>query len=67
MIKKKKLLTVQICYDLQNHPTFNSEEMLANSLRGRECFVGLSLLLSYGVSSVQYSTHEVGAQHGSRS
>ena len=28
-----------------NHPTFHSEERLVNSERGRECLVGLSILL----------------------
>ena len=28
--------------NLQNHPTFHSEEKLVNLVRGRECFVGLS-------------------------
>ena len=27
-----------------NHPTFHSEEMLVNWVRGRECFVSLSIL-----------------------
>ena len=29
-------------YNLQNHPTFHSEERLINLARGRECFVDLS-------------------------
>ena len=48
MIKKKILtknntLTVRIFYNLQNPPTFHSEERLVNLARGRECFVGLSI------------------------
>ena len=38
-IKNKKSLTVQIFYNLQNHPSFYAEA------RGRECFVGQSILL----------------------
>ena len=37
-------MTVQIFFDLQNHTTFHSEEMLVNLVRGRECFVGLYIL-----------------------
>ena len=47
MIKKNKTLSVQIFLNLQNHPTFQSEERLANLARGRDCFVGLSILLSF--------------------
>ena len=32
-------LTVKQCSNLQNNPTFHSEELF---VRGRECFVGLS-------------------------
>ena len=34
-------------YKLQNHPTFHSEKRLVNLERGREFFVGLSVLLVY--------------------
>ena len=44
---KNNSLTVQIFVHLQNHPTFHSEERLVNFVRGRECFVGLFLLLVY--------------------
>ena len=44
LIKKKKLIYCPIFFDLQNHPTFHSEERLANLVRRRECFVGLSIL-----------------------
>ena len=49
-LKLKKLLnslTVQIFFNLRNHPTFNSEKRLVNLKRGRECSVGLSMLLVY--------------------
>ena len=36
-------LTVQIFINLQNHPTFHSEERLVILVSGRECFVGLSI------------------------
>ena len=42
---KKNSFTVQMFCNLLNHPTFHSEERLVNLPRGRECFVGLSLLL----------------------
>ena len=45
---KKKLLTVQIFFNLQNPPTFRSVERLVNFERGGECFVGLSILIVYG-------------------
>ena len=32
-------------FNLQNNPTIHSEEKLVNLVRGRECFVGLSILL----------------------
>ena len=50
--KKFKLKTknisssVQFFFNLQNHPTFHSEQRLVNLERGRECFDGLSILLS---------------------
>ena len=40
-------MTVHIFLNLQNHPTFHSEERLINVVRERECFVGLSRLLVY--------------------
>ena len=48
----KNASTVQIFYYLQNHLNFHSEEMLANFVRGRECFVGLSLILVYSCGTV---------------
>ena len=39
--------TVKISFNLQNHPTFYSEERLVNYVRRRECFDGLSILLVY--------------------
>ena len=44
---KNNPLTVQLFYDLQNHPTFHSKERLVNLVRLRECFVGLPILLVY--------------------
>ena len=50
-IKKLKLkqknnsLTNHIFYNLQNHPIFHSAKRLINFVRGRECFIGLSILL----------------------
>ena len=35
---------MQIFFNLQNHPTFHSEERLVNLVRRRECSVGLSIL-----------------------
>ena len=40
-------MTVQMFYNLQNHPIFHSEERLVNLARRRECLVGLSILLVY--------------------
>ena len=47
---KKKILIVQIFYNLQDSPTFLSEERLVNLVRRSECFVGLSIffLVVYG-------------------
>ena len=45
---KTNILTVQIFYNLQNIPIFHSEERLVKLARGRDCFVGLSILLVYG-------------------
>ena len=45
-LKQKYSLTVQIVCNLQRHPTFHSEERLVNLLRGRECFVGLFILIN---------------------
>ena len=42
---KNNSLTVKSFYNLHNHPTFHSGERLAFLGRGRERFVGLSLLL----------------------
>ena len=44
---KNNSLTLQFFSNLQNYPTFTSEERLVNLQRGRECFVGLSVLLVY--------------------
>ena len=44
---KNNSLTVNTFFNLQNHPTFHSEERLVNLERGRECCVGLSILLVY--------------------
>ena len=41
------LLTLQIFFNLQNHPTFHSKERLVNFERVRDCLVGLSILLVY--------------------
>ena len=38
---------VHMFFNLQNHPTFHSEERLVNLVIGSECFVGLSKLLVY--------------------
>ena len=46
---KNNSLTDQIFYNPQNHPTSHSEERLVNLVRGRECLVGLSILLAYGI------------------
>ena len=43
---KNNSLTVQIFFIFQNYPTFHSEERLANLVRGRECFVGLSMFMT---------------------
>ena len=40
-------MNVKIFYNLQNQPTFPSEERLVNLARGRECFVGLSTVYYY--------------------
>ena len=45
-----KTKTVQIWFNLQNPPTFHSEERLANLERVRECFVGL-LVSGLGIRS----------------
>ena len=44
---KNNSLNVQTFFNLQNQPTFHSEERLVNLVRGRECFVGLSTFLVY--------------------
>ena len=53
MIKKAKTknnsFSMQIFFNLQYHPTFHSEERMVNLVKGRECFVGLSILLVYGL------------------
>ena len=47
---KNNSLTVQIFFNLQNHPTFHSKERLVDIVRGRECFVGLSVFFVYAYS-----------------
>ena len=42
-------MNVQIFLNHQNHPTFHTEERLVNLVKRRECFVGLSIFLVYGV------------------
>ena len=49
-------MTVQFFFNLQNRPTFHSEERLVNLFRRRECFVGLSTLFVYDVGR--------GTEHG---
>ena len=49
--KNNSLTVCTIFFNLQNHPTFHSEERLVNLVRGRECFVGLSILLVYTVAA----------------
>ena len=44
---KNNLLTVHIFFNLQNHPTFQTEERLVNLVNGRECFVGLLYSVQY--------------------
>ena len=44
---KNNSLTAQFVFNLQNHPTFKTEERLVNLVGGRECFVCLSILLVY--------------------
>ena len=62
-------MTVQMFYNLQNHPIFHSEERLVNLARRRECLVGLSLLLYCGVidSLLQHHTHCIGDSNPVRS
>ena len=38
----KKITTLTVHYNLQNHRTFHSEDRLVNLVRRRERFVGLS-------------------------
>ena len=40
-------MTVNTYFNLQNHPTFHSKERLVNLAKGRECFLGLYILLVY--------------------
>ena len=46
-LKKFIDLPVQFFFNLQNHPTCHSGERLVNLEGGRECFVGLSILLQW--------------------
>ena len=47
-LKTKSIsLTGLIFFNLQNHPAFHSEESMVNLVRGRECFVGVAILLVY--------------------
>ena len=55
---KNKSLTVQIFYNLLNHPTFHSEERLINLVRERKCFVGLPLLLVYTLCIYNITMHK---------
>ena len=54
-LKRIKLILIHRPYtffsikSILNHPIFRTGERLVNSVRGRECFVGLSLLLVYGL------------------
>ena len=50
--KNNNTSTVKIFYNLQNHPTFHSEERLVNLAKRSECLVGLSLLLVYSMAPV---------------
>ena len=43
-INKITKLTVQILWNLQNHPIFHSQERWVNLVRRRECLVALSFL-----------------------
>ena len=45
--KKKLAKNLKNFFNLQIHPNFRSEERLDNLVRGRESFVGLSILLVY--------------------
>ena len=44
---KNTQLTVQIFFNLQNHPSFHSQERLVNLVRRREWFVGLSKVSTF--------------------
>ena len=44
---KMNTLTVQIFYNLQNHPTSTQRKGFVKVVRGRELFVGLSILFVY--------------------
>ena len=48
---KINVLTVRIFYNLQNCQSLQSAERLANLVRGRECFVGLSILFVHCCSN----------------
>ena len=47
-------MTVQIFFNLQNHPIFHWQERLVILVRGRECFIGLylSIVFVYGVQAM---------------
>ena len=49
--KTKNVFTVQIFFNLQTRPAFQSEERLDNLVRRGECFAGLSILLVYAYST----------------
>ena len=51
-------MTVQIFLNLLIHPTFHSEKRLVNSIRRRECFVGLSVLFVYVSNYAQQSINK---------
>ena len=57
-------MTLQIFYNLQNHPTFHAEKRLVNLQRGSECCAGLSLLLVYGQQCFFYLINQSGPRPG---
>ena len=48
IINKNNLLIVHILLNLQNQPTFHPEKRWVNLVKGRDCFVGLPILLDFG-------------------
>ena len=53
-------MAIQIIYNLQNQPTFHSDERLVNSVSGRECVIGLStyniIVYASKADNILYST-----------